>query len=132
AASDPEAPPYERATMFIVPRDAPGFEIVRDIGFWTDEPKSGGHPWIRFNDVRVPDAARLGPVGEGFKVAQSRLGGGRLHHAQRTIGLVKAMIDAMAERALSRSSYGERIAEKQAVQMDIANSYVEYLQFRLL
>jgi acyl-CoA dehydrogenase len=131
-ATDPAAPVYERATMFIVPTDAPGFEIVRNVGLWGDAPGSGGHPWIRFNDVRVPDSARLGPVGEGFKVAQSRLGGGRLHHAQRTIGLVKKMIDMMAERALSRSSYGERIAEKQAVQMDIANSYVEYLQYRLL
>jgi acyl-CoA dehydrogenase len=131
-ATDPDAPPHSRATMFIVPTDAPGFEIVRNIGFWTDSPNSGGHPWIRFNDVRVPDSARLGPVGEGFKVAQSRLGGGRLHHAQRTIGLVKHLIDMMAERAVSRFSGGKPIAEKQAVQTMIAESYIEYMQFRLL
>jgi acyl-CoA dehydrogenase len=130
--TDPEAPPHARATMFIVPTDAPGFQIVRNIGLFCDSPRSGGHPWIRFTDVRVPDNARLGPVGQGFKVAQSRLGGGRLHHAQRTIGRVKQMIDMMAERALSRFSYGEKIAAKQAVQMDIANSYVEHQQFRLL
>jgi acyl-CoA dehydrogenase len=132
AASDPDAPPYERATMFIVPRDAPGFEIVRDIGFWTDAPNAGGHPWIRFNDVRVPDSARLGPVGKGFEVAQSRLGGGRLHHAQRNIGLVKHLIDLMAERAVSRFSGGKPIAANQAVQHTIAQSYIEWTQYRLL
>jgi acyl-CoA dehydrogenase len=132
AVTNPEAPPYERATMFIVPTDTPGFEIVRHVGLFCDDYRSGGHPWIRFNDVRVPDRHRLGAAGEGFKVAQSRLGGGRLHHAQRTIGRVKQMIDMMAERALSRESYGEVIANHQAVQMDIARSFVEYQQFRLL
>jgi acyl-CoA dehydrogenase len=132
AVTDANARRHERATMFIVPANTPGFEIVREIGLFCDPRGSGGHPWIRFSDVRVPDALRLGPVGEGFKVAQSRLGGGRLHHAQRTIGRVKQLIDMMGERALSRSSYGEVIAERQAVQMDIANSYIEYLQFRLL
>lgn len=131
-ATDPEAAPHSRATMFIVPTSAPGFEIVRNIGFWSDTANSGGHPWIRFNDVRVPDSARLGPVGEGFKVAQSRLGGGRLHHAQRTIGLVKHLIDMMAERAISRTSGGEPIGNKQAVQAMIAESYIDYMQFRLL
>ena len=131
-STDPDAPVHSRATMFIVPTDAPGFEIVRNMGLWSDPSGTGGHPWLRFNDVRVPDANRLGPVGEGFKVAQSRLGGGRLHHAQRTIGAVKEMIDLMAEQALSRSSYGELLSEKQSVQDAIARSYIEYLQFRLL
>jgi len=132
AATDPEAAPHKRATMFIVPTGTPGFEVVREIGFWTDPPKTGGHPWIRFNGVRVPDSARLGPLGEGFKVAQSRLGGGRLHHAQRNIGLMKHLIDMMAERAISRYSGGEPIATKQAVQQTIAQSYIEYMQYRLL
>lgn len=132
AVTDPDAPAHGRATMFLVPTDAPNFEIVRNIGWWTDQPGSGGHPWIRFNGVRVPDSARLGPVGEGFKVAQSRLGGGRLHHAQRTVGLIKYLLDIMSERALSRSSYGETISQKQAVQMDLAHTFIEYQQFRLL
>jgi acyl-CoA dehydrogenase len=130
--TDPDAPPHDRATMFIVPNDAPGFEIVRNIGLWGDRPGSGGHPWLRFNEVRVPDGARLGPTGKGFTVAQSRLGGGRLHHAQRTIGHVKHMLDMMAERALSRESYGEAIAAKQSVQHDLARTFIEYQQFRLL
>jgi acyl-CoA dehydrogenase len=130
--TDPDAPPHDRATMFIVPTGAAGFEIVRNIGLWGDQPGSGGHPWLRFNGVRVPDSARLGPAGKGFTVAQSRLGGGRLHHAQRTIGHVKHMLDMMAERALSRESYGEPIARKQSVQHDLAQTFVEYQQFRLL
>src|SRR3546814_14579410 len=104
AVTEPEAPPHGRATMFLVPTDAPNFEIVRNIGFWSDTPGSGGHPWIRFNGVRVPDSARLGPLGEGFKVAQSRLGGGRLHHAQRTIGLVKHM-------KIGRASCRDRVCQ---------------------
>jgi len=132
AVTDPAAPPHGRATMFIVPRGTPGCEIVRHIGLFCDRRGHGGHPWIRFTDVRIPDSLRLGPVGEGFKVAQSRLGGGRLHHAQRTIGRVKQLIDMMGERALSRESYGAVIASRQAVQSDIASSYIEYLQFRLL
>lgn len=132
AVTDPSAPPHGRATMFIVPTDTPGFEIVRQVGLFCDDYRNGGHPWIRFTDVRVSDSQRLGPIGEGFKVAQSRLGGGRLHHAQRTIGRVKQMIDLMAERALSRESYGRVIADYQSVQADIANSFIEYQQFRLL
>jgi acyl-CoA dehydrogenase len=132
AVTDPAAPPHQRATMFIVPVDTPGFEIVRNVGLFCDDYRSGGHPWIRYTGVRVPDSLRLGPIGAGFKVAQSRLGGGRLHHAQRTIGRVKQMIDMMSERALSRESYGEVIATRQAVQIDIARSFVEYQQFRLL
>jgi acyl-CoA dehydrogenase len=132
AVTEPEAPPHQRATMFIVPTDTPGFQIVRQVGLFCDDYGSGGHPWIRFNEVRVRDSQRLGPVGEGFKLAQSRLGGGRLHHAQRTIGRVKQMIDMMSERALSRESYGQVIANYQSVQMDVAKSFIEYQQFRLL
>lgn len=132
AVTDPDAPPHGRATMFIVPTDTPGFEIVRKVGLFCDDYRSGGHPWIRFTDVRVPDTQRLGPIGAGFKISQSRLGGGRLHHAQRTIGRVKQMIDMMAERALSRESYGRAISEYQSVQTDIARSFIEYQQFRLL
>lgn len=132
AVTNPDEAPHGRATMFIVPRDTPGFEVVRNIGLFCDKRGSGGHPWIRFRDVRIPDSLRLGPVGGGFKVAQSRLGGGRLHHAQRTIGRVRQLIDMMGEWAQSRSSYGALIATRQSVQNDIAHSTIEYLQFRLL
>jgi acyl-CoA dehydrogenase len=133
AQTNPQAPErHKRMTMFIVPTDTPGFEVVREIGFFVDPPRRGGHPWVRYNNVRVPDSARLGPLNEGFKVAQSRLGGGRLHHAQRTIGFCQYMLDMMGERALSRSSFGKVISEHQQVQFDLARSHIELQQFRLL
>jgi acyl-CoA dehydrogenase len=133
AQTDPMAAErHKRMTMFIVPTDTPGFEVVRHIGFFTDRPNAGGHPWLRYTNVRVPDSARLGPLHEGFMVAQSRLGGGRLHHAQRTIGFCQFMLDMMGERALSRWSHGALIADKQQVQFDIAKSHIELQQYRLL
>jgi len=133
AVTDPDAPPYERATMFIVPADAPGFEIVRHTGVFT-EPLSakGGHPYVRYNNVRLPDSARLGPLNGGFMVAQSRLGGGRIHHAMRTIGLIQKCLDMMAERALSRELRDGPLSRKQAVQFDIAETWIALRQFRLL
>ncbi|MEW6596272.1 MAG: acyl-CoA dehydrogenase family protein [Pseudomonadota bacterium] len=132
AVSDPQAPPYERATMFIVPTDTPGVEWVRETGLFTEAPDAkGGHPYVRYNRVRVPDSARLGPRGKGFDVAQSRLGGGRIHHAMRTIGLVQKCLDMMAERALSRELRDGPLSRKQAVQFDIADTHIALRQFRL-
>jgi acyl-CoA dehydrogenase len=133
AQTDPDAAErHKRMTMFIVPTDAPGYQVVRHVGLFTDRQDQGTHPWVRYDNVRVPDSARLGGVGEGFTVAQSRLGGGRLHHAQRTIGLCQYMIDMMGERALSRWAHGSIIGEKQQVQFDIARSHIELQQYRLL
>ncbi|MGE0387295.1 MAG: acyl-CoA dehydrogenase family protein [Gammaproteobacteria bacterium] len=131
AVTNPEAERHKRATMFIAPVDSPGVEFAHHIGFFNEAYGVGGHPHMRYTNLRLPDSARLGPVGEGFKVAQSRLGGGRLHHAQRTIGLCQHLLDMMGERALSRYAFGGYISEKQSVQADIANSYIELLQFRL-
>ncbi len=133
AVTDPEAPPYERATMFIVPADAPGFEIIRDTGVFTEPlAAKGGHPYVRYNNVRVPDTARLGPRAGGFMVAQSRLGGGRIHHAMRTIGLIQKCLDMMARRAISRELRDGPLSRKQAVQFDIAETWIALKQFRLL
>lgn len=133
AITDSEAKPYHRASMFIVPTNTPGVEFVRETGVFT-EPlgKPGGHPYIRYNNVRVPASALLGSRGKGDEIAQSRLGGGRIHHAMRTIGLCQKAIDMMASRALSRSSSGVLIKEKQSVQFDIAESVIALRQFRLL
>ena len=133
AVTDPDAPPYERASMFIVPADALGIGFVRETGLFTEPLGSkGGHPYVRSDRVRVPASAMLGPRGRGFMVAQSRLGGGRIHHAMRTIGLCQKAIDMMAERALSRELKDGPLARKQAVQFDIADSVVALSQFRLL
>lgn len=133
AVTDPDAEPYKRSSMFVVPTDTPGVEFVRETGVFTEPyPERGGHPYMRYNDLRVPASAMLGPRGHGFEVAQSRLGGGRIHHAMRTIGLCQKAVDMMTDRALSRKSSGVLIKEKQSVQFDIADSVIALRQFRLL
>jgi acyl-CoA dehydrogenase len=130
AVTDPDAPPHRRQSMFIVPSDAPGVEIVANHGFYGEPEDVHGH--VRYNDVRVPLDHMLGGRGEGFAVAQVRLGGGRMHHAMRTLALATRAFEMMCERALSRVTKGEILAEKQMVQEKIADSWIELRQFRLL
>ena len=132
AVTDPDAPPYQRSSMLVVPTDTPGVNIIRNVGVGTEAPGHGTHAYIRYDQVRVPKANMLGPRGQGFAVAQTRLGGGRIHHAMRTLGQVKRAFDMMCERALSRSTKGELLAEKQLVQEKIADSWIDMEQFRLL
>jgi acyl-CoA dehydrogenase len=131
AVSDPDAPPYQRMSMFLVPSDTPGINILRNVGLGTER-EDGDHAYIRYEDVRVPRENLLGKRGQGFEVAQTRLGGGRIHHAMRTIGQVKKAFDMMCERVLSRETQGEVLANKQMVQEQIADSWIEIEQFRLL
>ncbi len=128
--TDPEAPPYSRMSMLIVPAGAPGLEIVRDAGW--DPGHEHTHAYLRFTDVRVPATDMLGAPGQAFAVAQTRLGGGRIHHAMRTIGQARRALDMMCERALSRVTQGELLAREQMVQEKIADSWIELEQFRLL
>lgn len=109
--------------MFVVPRDAPGVEIM-------DYPRMHNH--IRYNAVRVPLDHLLGPADGARVLAQRRLGGGRIHHAMRTVAQVRLAFDMMCERALSRQSHGKVIAEHQMVQEAIADSYAELNMLRLL
>lgn len=130
AITDPDAPAYQRMSLFIVPRDAPGLEIVRNVG-WGSE-RAATHGYLNFDRVRVPADAMLGAPGQAFVVAQVRLGGGRIHHAMRTIGEARRALDMMCERAVSRVTQGELLAKKQMVQEKIADSWIELEQFRLL
>ncbi|GAB2483187.1 acyl-CoA dehydrogenase family protein [Jatrophihabitans fulvus] len=132
AVTDPEKPLLERMTMFMVEADAPGVVIERNLSHVTEPAGDGSEALISYNDVRVPASAILGGRGQAFVVAQTRLGGGRVHHAMRSIGGAQRCLDAMAERALSRSTKGERLSEKQLVQQMIAESYIDIQQFRLL
>ena len=132
AITDPNVPVHEGSTMFIVPRNTPGMEIVRNSAVGPrDEIGSGVHGYLRFSDCRLPAEAVLGEVGKGFHVAQSRLGGGRIHHAMRTVGMLNKAMDMMCERVVSRITKGERLADKQMVQEKIADSYTQILQYRL-
>ncbi len=92
----------------------------------------GTHAYIRYEDARIPADHILGQPGEGFAVAQTRLGGGRIHHAMRTVGLVRYAFDMLCERALSRVTQGSQLARKQAVEQFIAESWIQIEQFRLL
>ncbi len=131
AVTDPDAPPYQKMSMFLVPADTPGINILRNVGVGTEE-EEGAHAYIRYEDVRVPREHLLGKRGQGFEVAQTRLGGGRIHHAMRTMGQIKKAFDMMCERVLSRETQGEVLANKQMVQEQIADSWIEMEQFRLL
>jgi acyl-CoA dehydrogenase len=110
--------------MFVVPRETPGVEFV------AEGPRLHSH--IRYNEVRVPLDHLLGPPDGAKVLAQRRLGGGRIHHAMRSIAQCKLAFDMMCERALSRESHGKTIAEHQMVQQAIADSYAEINMLRLL
>jgi acyl-CoA dehydrogenase len=129
--TDPDVAVHKGASMFLVPADSPGIEVVRNVGVGQEHESHGGHAYVRYNSVRVPADHLLGGEGQAFAIAQTRLGGGRLHHAMRTVGAVSRCLDMLCERALSRTTQGELLARKQATQEKIADSFIELLQFKL-
>ena len=129
--TNPDVPVYRGSSMVLVPSDAEGLAVVTDVGLGSEPLGEGDHPHLRFNDVRVPAENLLGEEGSGFKIAQTRLGGGRVHHAMRSVGTAQRALDMMCERVLSRETKGSLIAEKQAIQHWIADSWVQIQQFRL-
>jgi len=132
AVTHPDAAPHERMSMLIVPADTPGVNILRNVAT-LGEPDGDGHAaYIRYEDVRVPADHLLGEPGRAFAISQTRLGGGRIHHAMRTVAQVRLAFDMMCERVLSRETKGELLANKQMVQEQIADSWLEIEQFRLL
>jgi acyl-CoA dehydrogenase len=132
AVSNPEVSAYQGMSMFLVPTNTPGVEIVRNVALMS-EPEIGGgsHALIHYDNVRLPADSVLGGEGQAFAIAQTRLGGGRIHHAMRTVGQCQRAFDMMCERALSRQTQGSLLADKQSVQNFIADSYAELMQFRL-
>ena len=134
AVSNPDVHPYKGMSMFLVPRETPGIEIVRATGYMNEPLGSRpmmDHAHVRYTDVRVPTDALLGNEGDAFVIAQTRLSGGRIHHAMRAVGQAQYAFDMMCERALSRHSGDAPIAEKQLVQEAIEASYAQIEQFRL-
>ncbi len=131
AVTDPAASTGQRTSMFLVPAGTPGLTTIRNAASAAHQDASGTHAYLRYDDVRVPLDHLLGEVGQGFTVAQTRLAGGRLHHAMRTVAQCRRALDMMCERALSRTSHGSLLADKQLVQEAIALSYMELEQFRL-
>lgn len=127
AVTNPEASPYEKASMIVVPLDNPGFENVRNISIMGDE--GGGylsHSEVRFKDCRVPKSHLIGNLGEGFMLAQQRLGPGRIHHCMRWIGICERAFDMMCQRAASRELRdGKKLGHQQTIQNWIAESRAE-------
>jgi acyl-CoA dehydrogenase len=132
AVSNPEVSAYKGMSMFVVPTDTPGVTIVRNVGLGTEPEGHGSHGYMRYENVRVPKDHLLGDEGGAFVIAQTRLGGGRIHHAMRTIAQVTRAFDMMCERALSRQTREGPLAAMQMVQEQIADSWIEIEQFRLL
>jgi acyl-CoA dehydrogenase len=132
AVTDPDAEPHRRATQIIVPADTPGIEIepVPVMGHrgrgWTT------HCEVRYRGVRVPVENTLGEPGEGFRIAQKRLGPGRIHHVMRWLGQMQRAFDLMCRYALQRQAFGGPLADKQTVQNWIADSAAEIQACRLL
>ena len=131
AVTNPDVSAYKGMSMFLVPRDSPGINILRPTRYMGETEDGMDHPHIRYEGVRVPLDSMLGPEGEAFTVAQTRLSGGRIHHAMRAVGQAQYAFDMMCERALSRRSGDQAVAAKQLVQEAVALAYAEIEQFRL-
>lgn len=138
AVTNSEVHPYQGCSMLVVPTDADGVEIVRDVPNmhhpyevpFARQP--GGHAEIRYNDVRVPKENLIGNPGDGFVLAQKRLGPGRIHHAMRWIGQARRAFDMMCERSLSRYSHGSLLSDKQMIQDFIATTKMEIEATKML
>ena len=131
--TDPEAERHRRQSMILVPKDTPGVHVLRSTSlFGYDDGPHGGHAEIVYDDVRVPVSNLLGEEGEGFRLAQERLGPGRIHHAMRAIGMAERALEMMCRRTASRSAFGRPIIEQGVVQRWISESRVRIEQVRLL
>lgn len=127
---------HKAASMMIIPKGTPGMNIVRDVHNmahpYPGQYRSGGHAEIIFQDCRVPAENLVGEEGEGFILAQKRLSGGRIHHAMRWVGQCELAFEMMCERAVSRTSHGSLLAQKQMIQDFVAQSSVEIRSLKLL
>jgi acyl-CoA dehydrogenase len=132
AVTNRDVSAYEGTSMFIVPAETAGIEIIRNVGLGGEPDGHGSHGYVRYNNVRVPADHVLGGEGQAFVIAQTRLGGGRIHHAMRTIAQVRLAFDMMCERAVSRQTRNGPLSSLAVVQDQIADSWIEIEQFRLL
>jgi acyl-CoA dehydrogenase len=137
AVTDPDAERHRRTSQFIVPMDTPGVRILRDIASMEVVEHNGpdaypSHAEVMLENVRVPADALLGNRGDGFLIAQKRLGPGRIHHCMRWIGQANRAFDMMCERATYRYAHGSVLGDKQTVRNWIADSAAEISAARLM
>jgi len=129
--TSPDADTYHRQSMVLVPLDAPGVKVVRNVNVFGYHER-GGHAEILYDGVRVPRTNLLGEEGSGFAIAQARLGPGRIHHCMRLIGMAERAFDVMCRRALERRAFGKALAEQGVVMDWIAESRIRIEQARLM
>jgi alkylation response protein AidB-like acyl-CoA dehydrogenase len=131
AKTESNAAPHKRFSMILVPTDTPGFNLIRPVPVM-GHVRGGGHCEIRYENCRVPARNLLGPRGEGFRIAQARLGPGRIQHCMRWLGVAQRSFELMCRHVLQREAFGGKLSEKQTIQNWIADSKAEMDAARLM
>jgi len=129
--TNPDADAYHQQSMVLVPMNTPGVKVVRNLLVFGYEDQHG-HAEVSFTNVRVPVANLLGPEGDGFALAQARLGPGRIHHCMRAIGMAERALLLMIKRSLVRETFGKALAQQGVIQEWIAQARIDIEQARLL
>jgi acyl-CoA dehydrogenase len=125
-------PRHQQHSTIIVPKNTPGVVIVRNQTVFGSMNSPGGEAEMRFENVRVPVANLILGEGRGFEIAQGRLGPGRIHHCMRSIGQAQRAMEIMARRVESRVAFGKKLSDQSSIRQDVARSYCEIEQARLL